>query len=80
MSHKSPFQAMKHHNEVYKHLKGNQTEAIRTDEERTERLAGNAQRLRKAVRMKAPNTVLTYYAELIRHDAEALGIMIHITA
>jgi hypothetical protein len=71
---------MKHHNEVYKDLKGTQREATETNEERHTRMLDNVERLGKAVRMKAPQTVLRHYASLIRHDAEALGIMIHITA
>ena len=80
MSNQSPFQAMRHHNEVYKDLHGNKQEAQEQDQARHDRMLLNVELLRKSVNAKAPQDVLRHYASLIRFDAEALGIMIHITA
>jgi hypothetical protein len=73
-------QELVRHNEVYKGINKARQTVTRKDEARFTRMEDNMARLSKSVHMKAPPDAIRHYAALVRHDAEALGIMIRLEA
>ena len=80
MRNNTPLRELARHNEVYKGINKARQTITRKDEARFTRMEDNMARLAKSVHMKAPPDAIRHYAALVRHDAEALGIMIRLEA
>ncbi len=79
-NHKSPFQAMKSHNDTYRYLKHRHEMQEYVEEYNEASLALDAERLGRMIRAGSSQTAIKHYAAQVRYHAERLGVMIHIPA